>query len=91
MSSADIAKRYRAVRPRLLLVMIAGYAAFYLTRKSLNFILPALQLDLGLSKTDIGLLGSLFYLSYGLSKFAAGLWHDAHGQRSFMGIGLFVT
>lgn len=91
MSNAEIAKRYRAVRPRLLLVMIVGYAAFYLTRKSLNFILPALQLDLGLSKSDIGLLGSLFYLSYGLSKFAAGLWHDAHGQRSFMGIGLFAT
>lgn len=53
--------------------------------------LPALQLDLSLSKSDIGLLGSLFYLSYGLSKFAAGLWHDSHGSRVFMGIGLFAT
>ncbi|MBW6100568.1 hypothetical protein KZ774_21305 [Escherichia coli] len=33
---------------------------FYLTRKSVNYVLPALQTDLGLDKGDIGLLGSLF-------------------------------
>jgi OPA family sugar phosphate sensor protein UhpC-like MFS transporter len=90
-SSADIEQRYRAFRPRLLLCMVVGYAAFYLTRKSVNYVLPALQSDLGLDKGDIGLMGSLFYLSYGLSKFAAGLWHDSHGQRAFMGCGLFAT
>jgi OPA family sugar phosphate sensor protein UhpC-like MFS transporter len=90
-SSADIEHRYRACRPRLLLCMVVGYAAFYLTRKSVNYVLPALQSDLGLDKGDIGLMGSLFYLSYGLSKFAAGLWHDSHGQRAFMGCGLFAT
>ncbi|MBH1919094.1 MFS transporter family glucose-6-phosphate receptor UhpC [Serratia surfactantfaciens] len=90
-SASEIDHRYRALRPRLLLYMVIGYAAFYLTRKSVNYVLPALQTDLGLDKGDIGLLGSLFYLSYGLSKFAAGLWHDGHGQRRFMGIGLFAT
>ncbi|MHA0851811.1 MFS transporter [Serratia nematodiphila] len=90
-SASEIDHRYRALRPRLLLYMVIGYAAFYLTRKSVNYVLPALQMDLGLDKGDIGLLGSLFYLSYGLSKFSAGLWHDGHGQRRFMGIGLFAT
>ena len=70
LSAEEVSQRYRALRPRLLLCMVIGYAAFYLTRKSLNTVLPALQLDLGLSKGDIGLIGSLFYLSYGLSKFA---------------------
>lgn len=91
MDVAQINQHYRALRPRLLLCMVVGYAAFYLTRKSVNTILPALQTDLGLDKGDIGLLGSLFYLSYGLSKFAAGLWHDSHGQKWFMGVGLFAT
>lgn len=90
-SASEIDHHYRALRPRLLLYMVIGYAAFYLTRKSVNYVLPALQTDLGLDKGDIGLLGSLFYLSYGLSKFVAGLWHDGHGQRGFMGIGLFAT
>ena len=90
LSATAISQRYRRLRPRLLLSMVVGYAAFYLTRKSVNYVLPALQLDLSLSKSDIGLLGSLFYLSYGLSKFAAGLWHDSHGSRVFMGIGLLA-
>ncbi|WP_058910054.1 MFS transporter family glucose-6-phosphate receptor UhpC [Entomohabitans teleogrylli] len=91
LSAQEISQRYRSQRPRLLLCMVIGYAAFYLTRKSVNYILPELQLELGLSKGDIGLLGSLFYLSYGISKFTAGLWHDSHGGRAFMGIGLFAT
>lgn len=85
-SAREINQCYRTLRPRLLMCMIIGYAAFYLTRKSVNYVLPALQTDLGLDKGDIGLLGSLFYLSYGLSKFTAGLWHDSHGQR-----GLWVS
>lgn len=91
LSAEQVTQRYRRLRPRLLICMVIGYAAFYLTRKSLNYVLPALQMDLGLSKSDIGLIGSLFYLSYGLSKFAAGLWHDSKGQRAFMGIGLMAT
>jgi len=91
LSAEQVTQRYRRLRPKLLICMVIGYAAFYLTRKSLNYILPALQMDLGLSKSDIGLIGSLFYLSYGLSKFAAGLWHDSKGQRAFMGIGLMAT
>ncbi|MTH46201.1 MFS transporter family glucose-6-phosphate receptor UhpC [Intestinirhabdus alba] len=90
-STKDIDRRYRTLRLRLLLCMVIGYAAFYLTRKSVNYVLPALQTDLGLDKGAIGLLGSLFYLAYGLSKFTAGLWHDGHGQRGFMGVGLFAT
>ena len=56
-ASRETDQQDRALRPRLLMCMVIGYAAFYLT--------------------------------YGLSKFTAGLWHDSHGQRAFMGIGLF--
>ena len=90
-STPEISQRYKTQRLQLLMYMIIGYAAFYLTRKSVNYVLPALQSDLGLDKSDIGLLGSLFYLTYGLAKFMAGLWHDSHGQRWFMGAGLFAT
>jgi len=91
LAKQEISRQYRYWRPRLLISMIIGYAAFYLTRKSFNFVVPAMQNELGLDKSDIGLLGTLFYLAYGLSKFAAGIWHDQHGQRAFMGIGLLAT
>ena len=38
-SASEIDHRYRALRPRLLLYMVIGYAAFYLTRKSVNYVL----------------------------------------------------
>ena len=47
-AATDITQRYRTLRPRLLMYMVIGYAAFYLTRKSVNYVLPALQTDLGL-------------------------------------------
>ncbi|EKN5086590.1 MFS transporter family glucose-6-phosphate receptor UhpC, partial [Yersinia enterocolitica] len=64
--------RYRYWRPRLMAAMVMGYAAFYLTRKSVNYAMPVMQLELGLDKGDIGLLGTLFYLAYGGSKFVSG-------------------
>ncbi|WP_299999866.1 MFS transporter family glucose-6-phosphate receptor UhpC [uncultured Cedecea sp.] len=91
LANNNISREYQYWRPRLLLSMIVGYAAFYLTRKSVNFVLPAMQTDLALDKGDIGLLGTLFYLSYGVSKFAAGIWHDRRGDNWFMGVGLLAT
>ncbi|VEJ54793.1 MFS transporter family glucose-6-phosphate receptor UhpC [Pragia fontium] len=91
LSDAQIQQRYRYWRPRLMLSMIVGYAAFYMTRKSANFAMPVMQLDLGLTKDDIGLMGTLFYLAYGLSKFACGMLNDSRNMRWFMGVGLLIT
>lgn len=87
----QITERYRYWRPRLLFAMVIGYAAFYLTRRSISHVMPVLQLELGLDKADIGLLGTLFYLVYGASKFFSGLLSDRCSARWFMGCGLIAT
>ncbi len=38
-SATDINQHYRTMRPQLLMYMVIGYAAFYLTRKSVNYVL----------------------------------------------------
>ncbi|AKH62658.1 MULTISPECIES: MFS transporter family glucose-6-phosphate receptor UhpC [Photorhabdus] len=90
-SQEQVSQRYRYWRSRLLISMIIGYAAFYLTRKSFNFVMPVMQLELGLDKGDIGWITSLFYLAYGGSKFVSGVFHDRTGYRWFMGAGLVMT
>ncbi|WP_445496493.1 MFS transporter family glucose-6-phosphate receptor UhpC [Photorhabdus sp. SF281] len=90
-SQEQVSQRYRYWRSRLLISMIIGYAAFYLTRKSFNFVMPVMQLELGLDKGDIGWITSLFYLAYGGSKFVSGVFHDRTGYRGFMGTGLVMT
>ena len=42
-------------------------------------------------RTDIGLLATLFYITYGLSKFFSGIVSDRSNARYFMGLGLIAT
>ncbi len=82
---------YQYWRVHLMLSMYLGYGIFYFTRKSLNFAMPAMLEDLGLAHSDFGLLGTLFYITYGLSKFVSGIVSDQSKPSYFMGLGLIAT
>lgn len=73
---SQIDRTYRYWRIHLMIAMYVGYAGFYLSRKSLNYAMPALISDLAMDKNAIGLMATLFYLTYGLSKFFSGLFSD---------------
>ncbi|MBC8947361.1 hexose phosphate transport protein [Xenorhabdus indica] len=90
-SKGQISQQYRYWRIHLLITMLIGYATFQLTRRSLNVVMPAMQVELALNKSDIGWIASLFYLAYGASKFVSGIFHDYTGYRWFMGAGLLMT
>ncbi|WP_261359914.1 MFS transporter [Vibrio sp. CyArs1] len=89
--SASVDTRYRYWRFHIMLGMYLGYAGFYLTRKTFNYTAPALIADLGLDKGYIGMMGTMFYLMYGLSKFVSGIISDRSNPRYFMGIGLIAS
>lgn len=82
---------YRFWRIQLMFTMYIGYAVFYFTRKSFNYAMPSMLLDLGLQKADIGMMGTLFYITYGCSKFLSGVMSDHSNPRYFMGLGLLAT
>ncbi|WP_028863266.1 MFS transporter [Psychromonas aquimarina] len=82
---------YKYWRFHIMFTMYIGYAMFYFTRKSFNYAMPAMIADLGLDKADIGMMGTLFYLTYGLSKFLSGIISDRSNPRYFMGLGLIMT
>ncbi|NAW69730.1 MFS transporter [Vibrio sp. V27_P1S3P104] len=88
---ATINATYRYWRLHIMLGMYLGYAGFYFTRRTLNYAAPSLLTDLGLDKGDFGLLGTLFYITYGCSKFISGTISDRSNPRYFMGIGLIAT
>ncbi|MFT6388426.1 MAG: OPA family sugar phosphate sensor protein UhpC-like MFS transporter [Cellvibrionaceae bacterium] len=91
MSADEINKSYQHWRIHILISMYVGYAIFYFTRKSFNYAMPALIEDLGLTKGDIGIIGTVFYLTYGFSKFVSGMASDSSNPRYFMGVGLIAT
>lgn len=84
-------KEYRYWRLRIFYAMFTGYVFYYFTRKSFTFAMPALMMDLGFDKAQLGFLGSMLYITYGLSKFASGVMSDQSNPRYFMATGLIIT
>jgi MFS transporter, OPA family, sugar phosphate sensor protein UhpC len=88
---AEIDRTYRRWRLQMLVASTAGYGFFYLTRKNISVALPLLSKHLGYSNTQLGLLGSLLYVTYGLGKLGFGLIGDRVDPRRFMAVGLILS
>jgi OPA family sugar phosphate sensor protein UhpC-like MFS transporter len=90
-TKSSLGRLYQYWRLRIFSSIYLGYAFFYLTRKSFNFAMPAMIADLGISKSELGVLGSVLYITYGMSKFLSGIMGDRSNPRYFMSIGLILT
>ncbi len=86
-----VAKDYRRWRIRTLYSMFIGYALYYFTRKSYSLAMPGIIADLGYTKAELGILGSILAISYGFSKFFSGILSDKSSPRYFMAFGLITT
>ncbi|GLO60520.1 regulatory protein UhpC [Vibrio sp. MACH09] len=82
---------YKYWRLHLMLSMYVGYGVFYFTRKSLNFSMPVMLTDLGWEPSDIGVIATVYYVTYGTSKFISGMISDNSNPKFFMGFGLIAT
>ena len=82
---------YKYWRIRILYSMFIGYAFYYFTRKSFTFAMPGMIQDLGFDKTQLGILGSVLSITYGISKFASGVIVDRTNPRYMMAFGLMLT
>lgn len=89
--SKQVAKTYKYWRIRILYSMFIGYALYYFTRKSFAFAMPGITADLGFDKSQLGILGSVFSIIYGISKFASGIIGDRVNARYMMALGLILT
>lgn len=88
---AVIKKRYRYWRFRVFYTMYIGYAFYYFTRKSFTFAMPALMESLNFDESQLGFLGTVLAITYGVSKFTSGILSDRSNPRYFMSIGLVLT
>ena len=89
--SPDVAKKFKYWQTRTIIASMIGYALFYFVRKNLSIAMPAMQTDLGITKTELGLFLTLHGLIYGVSKFANGFIGDRVNARYFMVSGLVLS
>ena len=78
---------YKRLRLQVFVGIFVGYAGYYLVRKNFTLAMPYL-IELGYSKTDLGIALSGVSIAYGLSKFIMGSVSDRSNARVFMSLGL---
>lgn len=83
--------RFSYWRTRTFYSIFVGYIFYYFTRKSYTFAMPLLATELHFDKSDLGLLVTVFSITYGVSKFICGILGDKSNPRYFMGTGLILT
>ncbi len=84
-------KEYRYWRIRILYSMLIGYSFYYFTRKSFTFAMPGMIAELGFDKIQLGMLGSILAITYGISKFTSGILADHSNPRFMMAFGLILS
>lgn len=82
---------YRHWRVRVMVATLIGYALFYFCRKNMSIALPVLSRDLGYTNTQLGVLSTVLYITYGVGKFVNGVLGDHANARWFMVVGLALS
>ena len=68
-----------------------GYMLFYFVRKNFSITMPALESELGISKTKLGLFLTLNGIIYGVSRFINGFLADRVSRKKMMALGLLLS
>ena len=87
----SLVKKYRYWEWRTIAVLFVGYALFYFVRKNLGMAIPAMEAELGISKTQLGVFLTLHSVIYGFSRFVNGMLVDRFSKRKIMSLGLLLT
>ena len=84
---------FRRRRLGVFIFTVLAYSAYYLVRNSIYYTAPAMVAtpSLGLDITAIGVITSVFPLTYGCSKFVSGVVGDVLSPRAMLATGLALT
>lgn len=88
---SEARERFNYWRSRTFYSIFFGYIFYYFTRKSFTFAMPALVSEMGFDKAELGIMVTVFSVTYGVSKFVSGIFGDKSNPRYFMSFGLIVT
>lgn len=87
----SIQKKYKYWQWRTLITLMIAYMLYYFLRKNLSAVMPALEAELGITKTSLGLFLTLNGIIYGLSRFINGFIADRCSRRKLLAGGLILS
>ena len=87
----SLQKKYKYWQWRTLITLMIAYMLYYFLRKNLSAVMPALESELGITKTKLGLFLTLNGIIYGLSRFINGFIADRYSRRKLLAGGLILS
>ena len=86
-----VKKKFNMLRWRVFVSITIGYAFYYIIRQSYSVIKKPL-LGLGVvTPEQVGIIGSIFFVTYGLGKFTNIFLADRVNNKKFFSFGLFIS
>ena len=86
-----IAKTFNKNRWQVFFGITFGYALFYVIRLCFSVIKKPLMADGVLNAQQLGVMGSVFFITYGLGKFTNSFLADRMNNKRFFAFGLFMS
>ena len=87
----QIATAFNKIRWQVFTSITLGYALFYVLRLSFSVIKKPLMATGVLDAQQLGIMGSVFFATYGLGKFTNSFLADRMNNKRFFALGLFLS
>ncbi len=89
--SDAVKKKFNSMRWRVFASITIGYAFYYIIRQSYSVIKKPLLASGIVTPTEVGIIGSVFFVTYGLGKFTNSFLSDRMNNKRFFAFGLFMS
>ncbi len=86
-----VKKKFNYLRWRVFLSITIGYAFYYIIRQSYSVIKKPLLASGIVTPEQVGIIGSIFFITYGLGKFTNSFLADRLNNKRFFAFGLFIS
>ena len=89
--SAEVKRIFNRTRCQVFVSITIGYAFYYIIRQSYSVIKKPLLASGVVDPAQIGIIGSVFFITYGLGKFTNSFLADRMNNKRFFTFGLFIS
>ena len=88
---AKVKSIFNSLRWRVFASITIGYAFYYIIRQSYSVIKKPLLASGVVDPTQVGIIGSVFFVTYGLGKFTNSFLADRMNNKRFFAFGLCMS
>ena len=86
-----VKQKFNSLRWRVFASITIGYAFYYIIRQSYSVIKKPLLASGIVTPTEVGIIGSVFFVTYGIGKFTNSFLSDRMNNKRFFAFGLFMS